>query len=298
MLDAALAGEEVSVADENVMSLEYFDDLGPICALVLSVGKAEDLDDVPNLVRQAFDVHVRERQSVHERREEFVAAGGDWRAGTRSRPYTGLPESAALLAAVAPVAVEVLVAGIPEALAARIAPFVERVRRGVERSQTPRQFAYFGSSPRLEAAFERCCRPYRKVSSRVGMDAKRFGTGDVPDLSLGAHHRPRAAAVLGGTLRGVPRGVPSRGPARPRPPGVFDVAGEADLRCDLGGGGPTARAPGRSRPKHGEQGREPPELLRRRRGISPEDPRDRLAGRQGPDARGSRVEAPSPLKPH
>ena len=129
---------------------------------------------------------------MNERRMGLVEAGGDWRAGPRSRPYTRPPESAAMMAAVAPVAVEVLSAGSPEALAARIAPFVERVRQSVERSKTSRRFAYFGFSPRLEAAFDRCCRPYRKVSFRMRTDAKRFGTGDVPDLlGLTTDHVPQ-----------------------------------------------------------------------------------------------------------
>ena len=191
-LDAALAGEEVSVAGEGVTSLEYFDDLRSICALVLSVGEAGDLGTTPSFVRRAFDDHVRERQSVHERRKELVEAGGDWRAGPRSRPFTGPPESAALMAAVAPVAVEVLSTGSPEELAARIAPFVERVRRSAERSRTSRRFAYFGFSPRLEAAFDRCWRPYRKVSFRIRADAKRFATEYVPDLSgLTTDHVPQ-----------------------------------------------------------------------------------------------------------
>ena len=191
-LDAALAGGEVNVAGERATSLEYFDDLRSVCALVLSVGEVEDLGSAPSAVRRAFEVHVLERQSVHERRKELIKAGEDWRAGPRSRPYTGPPESAALMAAVATVAVEVLGAGSPEALAARIAPFVERMRRGVERSQKSQRFAYFGFSPRLQAAFDRCCRPYRKVSFRMRTDAERFGTGDVPDLSgLTTAHVPQ-----------------------------------------------------------------------------------------------------------
>lgn len=96
------------------------------------------------------------------------------------------------MGAVAPVAVEVLSAGSPEELAARIAPFVERVRRSAEQSKTSRRFAYFGFSPRLESAFDRCCRPYRKVSFRIRTDAKRFSTGDVPDLpGLTTAHVPQ-----------------------------------------------------------------------------------------------------------
>ena len=192
MLDAALDGEEVSVAGEKVTTLEYFDDLRSICALVLSVGEARDLGITPSFVCRTFDNHVRERQSKRERRKKLVEAGGDWRAGPRSRPYTGPPESAALMAAVAPVAVEVLSARVPEALAAKIVPFVERLRQSVERNQTSRRFAYFGFSPRLEAAFERYWRPYQKVSFRIRTDAKRFATEDVPDLSgLTADHVPQ-----------------------------------------------------------------------------------------------------------
>ena len=96
------------------------------------------------------------------------------------------------MAAVASVTVEVLSAGSPEALAVRIARFVERVHQSAGRGQTSRRVAYFGFSPRLESAFERCYRPYRKVSFRIGMDAKGFGAGDVPDLlGLMTDHVPQ-----------------------------------------------------------------------------------------------------------
>ena len=141
-------------------------------------------------------------------RHTLVENGRDWRSGPRSRPYTGPPESAALMAAICTFASEMLDAGTTEALARKLEPFVERAWALDPRGQVPQRFAYFGFSRRLNEAFESCWLPHRKLTSRLGMDSGRTTAGGlcgltadrVPQLFWKKEFEARLSGMLPGLL--------------------------------------------------------------------------------------------------
>ncbi|MGI8650530.1 MAG: hypothetical protein ACR2KW_09155 [Rubrobacter sp.] len=211
-LDALLAGEEARVAGEKVSTFEYFFDLRSLSALFLSVGEVVDLDalpgQVPSAIRHAVALHTDRRDRIVEVRAERVAAGDDWRTGPRLRPYTGAPQNAALMAGIAPVAMEILDAGSPEELSDNLAPFVERMRRTF--SNVPSRVSYFRLSSRLEDAFGRCWQPHQKLTTRLGMTAENADRAhaslgdltpdDVPQLFWPDGYERSLAELLPGVL--------------------------------------------------------------------------------------------------
>lgn len=166
-IDAVLSGAEVYVAGEAVSTLEYFRDLRSLCALLLSVGEPEDLSEATGSTCRAFAEHVRGRSELEEQRRRMVASGEDWRAGPRARPYTGPPESAALMAAVIPPAMRMLDAASTKELAGELETFVERVHE--TRGRASQRFDYFRFSPRLKRAFDLCWRSHQKLTIRLDM---------------------------------------------------------------------------------------------------------------------------------
>ncbi len=211
-LDALLAGEEARVAGEKVSTFEYFFDLRSLAALFLSAGEVADLDTlpgkVPSVVRHAVALHTDRRESIVEERAERVAAGDDWRTGPRMRPYTGAPQSAALMAGIAPVAMEILDTNSSEELSDNLVPFVERMRRTI--TNVPVRISYFRLSSRLEKAFERCWQPHQKLTTRLGMTAKNaeranafwgnLTPDDVPQLFWPDGYEGSLAELLPGVL--------------------------------------------------------------------------------------------------
>ena len=168
-IDTVLSGAGDMVAGEQVSSLDYFRDLRSLCALLLSVGEPEDLGDVPDSVGQAFAHHAETRCELQGQRQELVVAGEDWRTAPRLRPYTGPPQNAKLMAALCSSAVPMLRAGNTEELAEAIEPYVERMRKDPRPSQALQSLAYFGFSPRLQAAIDQCWLRHQKATIRLGM---------------------------------------------------------------------------------------------------------------------------------
>lgn len=166
-IDAVLAGGEATVAGETVRALDYFDDLRSLCALLLSVGETGDLGDIPEIVRPTFDLHIQHCSEIREWREKLTATGKDWRIAPRLRPYARPPESAALMATVAPRATRMLDVASTEALAEELEPFVERMHN--EAGRVPQRFGYFGISSRLQKAFDLCWRSRQRLTTRLGM---------------------------------------------------------------------------------------------------------------------------------
>lgn len=187
-LDRAMAGDTAVtvVAGESVASLEYFRDLRSLIAFLLSYGTTGDVGEMPRPARDAFKEHTEERERIQGERKERQAAGESWQKGPRMRPYTGAPESAALMAAVTPAAVELLAAGAVEDMANGLQPIVDRMRREV--GQPRQRFKYFGFSERLEKVFDKCLEPYAKTANRLG-GAGAGAAREFPGLS--ADHVPQ-----------------------------------------------------------------------------------------------------------
>ena len=184
-LDRALEGKEQIVGGEEVSSMEYFHDLRSACAMILSLGTPEDLQDVTPQVREAFAQYVEYREALRDERGDLVAAGGHWRGGPHHKPYTATPQSAALMAAIVPRAITILDAPSTEDLAGSLEPFVLRLRE--RNKNVRREMGIFMFSERLEGAFESYQEPYLTTVGRLGLSrgkAKPVGptlAGLIPD---------------------------------------------------------------------------------------------------------------------
>lgn len=110
LLDQAISGEHQRVLDREVSSLEYLRDLRSLCRMILAVGLPEDIDELPPLVRSAFVSHVAQREE---------------KGRSQKRPVV---QSPALMAAALPTAVTLLASSSSVDLAARLKPYIDRVR--------------------------------------------------------------------------------------------------------------------------------------------------------------------------
>ena len=190
-INAVLSGTRALTAGKEVLTFEYFRDLRSLCALLLSIGNPEDLGDVPDSVRLAFARHVQDRSELQEHRKELVAVGRDWRTTVRMRPYTGPPQSSALMAAVCSSAMPMLFAESTEALAKAIEPLVERMRETFRPNQVLQRLVYFGFSSRLNAAVDQCWNHHRKATARLGMGPGRRRDGNGSLSLLTPDHMPQ-----------------------------------------------------------------------------------------------------------
>ena len=153
LLNVALAGHQVRVVGETVLTEEYFGAMRSLCALFLYAADRDALDEVSTALGDAFDTHATKRAGIDQERLLRIGAGEDGRRGPRTRCYGHAPQDPALMAAIAPTALRMLAAGSQEALAFEIAPLVARAaaRNRDYASLIPRDFSF---SPQLRYAYQ------------------------------------------------------------------------------------------------------------------------------------------------
>ena len=132
-INEALKGLPQRVLQQEVPPLEYFGNLRSLCTMLLVAGSPEATATLPPTVHEAFVLHAKERKGYLFRRRRA-------------------PASAALMAAVAPVAVDMLASHSVQNLADKLEPFVARVRASTPHVSAHflRRFAFSGE---LEEAF-------------------------------------------------------------------------------------------------------------------------------------------------
>jgi hypothetical protein len=171
LLNAAMDGAAMTVADAPVASLDYFADLRALCALLLFGCRGDAPPDGPPSSRAAVATYAAERDAKAEARRAVEQEGVDFRRGPRTRYFTPTPRSAALMAAIVPPAVAILAADSPADFVQRMKPYVEAAeRRG--RAQAMNLPAYFEFSPRLRTAFGQCLAPSMIFTHRAGLHAR------------------------------------------------------------------------------------------------------------------------------
>ena len=164
-LDEALDGCALSVAGEVVPSLGYFSDLKALCVLLLTWSDFEDVGEVPLAARGAFGRYADKRDAMRD--TEAAPTRGARRSDERALRHHVVPQSAALLAAVVPVAVGMLNAPRSSDLSDVLEPFADRMRSSD--GQYPGLAR--GFSGRLKEAFDRVWRPRRrKPTHRLQMN--------------------------------------------------------------------------------------------------------------------------------
>ncbi len=169
-LNLALQGDRMEVGGERVSSLDYFSDLRSLVALVMATGEPEDLGDVPASVSDAYALFLEDRNRWYRARSgKETFTGGHLPISQYRRPYNRPPQSAALMAAVTPMAMSILRASSPEMLAMLLKPHIDRLER--QRVDPPLRVGYLRFSPQLKAAFDACWRPHQKLTRRLGLHA-------------------------------------------------------------------------------------------------------------------------------
>lgn len=164
-IEAALGSDAVRILGGDTLTLDYFRELRSLCSFLLSVVEAEDVASIPApSVRSAVRRHVDARDEIRAGR---LAAGGGWRKSSRQRFFTGVPDSAALMAGILPTAVELLDEPSPAVLSEALGGYLERFRS--LRSGTRDHLRYFGFSERLDGAINGYLARYQKTTTRLGM---------------------------------------------------------------------------------------------------------------------------------
>lgn len=186
VLDAALDGQRSRVAGEPVWPAGYFGAMRSLCALILYAAHPEDVV-VAGPLASAFEAHVARRGEVDEMRRRIIESGRDGRTAPRTRCYLRVPDDPALMAAIAPFAVQTLAAESPDAFAVAIAPLVARAEAR-NREYVKRLPDDFSFSAPLRRAFELGLAPSRRFVVRSAMQAQR---GRVPRFGFGADHVPQ-----------------------------------------------------------------------------------------------------------
>ena len=163
----------------------WFQDLRTLCALVLTAAEPEDITASHPALADAFDIYVAERRRRDELRVTQRAAG-NLRGGTpRLRPYTRVPQRAALMAALLAVAVPILEAESTAQQREQLAWLVDRLRarnpKGV--SQLAQSFPF---SPALARSIEPLVRlhvpaPLEALRGKR-RDECRFTAANLPQL--------------------------------------------------------------------------------------------------------------------
>jgi hypothetical protein len=141
-LDRALTGARVCVGGQRVGTLDYFEDIRSLCALILYAAELEDLGELPEQVANAFVEHVASR----EERSNI-----DIGRHAAMRWYLVVPKSAELMAAILPAACRALAAPSRSELSEAIAPVLARAQKRAPVSDLNRIFPF---SSRLAATIE------------------------------------------------------------------------------------------------------------------------------------------------
>lgn len=129
-------------------SLTFFREMRSVCALILYRAELEDFPRFPDHIQEAVALHITHRNGAQDGRSE----GGAGRNGARPRMYIGAPQSAALMAAVAFVALRIVQQTDPSALRESLRVLGDRT---CDRSSKYRYAVlnYFDLSERLLSAF-------------------------------------------------------------------------------------------------------------------------------------------------
>lgn len=194
-LNRAMAGDETVtvVGGTLVTPVDYFRDLRSLCAFLLAYGRIVDLGELPCVARKRFEAEVEKRERIQGERANRRTAGEGWCKRPRMRPYKAyatVPKNAALVAAVAPAAIEVLASGSMEEMAAKLQPLVERIRDEIGKPRS--KLHYLGSSERVKDVFELCLTPYMKTVNRLSVRAEdRSGSREREFSLLSANHVPQ-----------------------------------------------------------------------------------------------------------
>ena len=209
----ALENEFVFAGGVKTSTLTYFAELRSLAALLLYAAKTQDLKGLPPFVEEAFATLEAERDARVEERRQL----GNQREGPHTRVFSSAPQSAAVMAAILPTAVNILAAPSPDGLAARLGWLVER---GAERKRNKvRQLPdYLSFSPRLRDAFERCLEPRKTFVRRLeesgrqldqadGASLYSFTSDHVPQLLWRERYRQHFAELMPGTAEGYARRV-------------------------------------------------------------------------------------------
>ena len=200
----ALENEFVFAGGVKTSTLTYFAELRSLAALLLYAAKTQDLKGLPPFVEEAFATLEAERDARVEERRQL----GNQREGPHTRVFSSAPQSAAVMAAILPTAVNILAAPSPDGLAARLGWLVER---GAERKRNKvRQLPdYLSFSPRLRDAFERCLEPRKTFVRRLeeskrqldqadGANSYSFTSDHVPQLLWQKTYRQHFAELIPG----------------------------------------------------------------------------------------------------
>lgn len=165
-LDSTLSAERLVTVEDKSLARIFFTDMRALCILILTWGEPEDLGEVPAYVQGEFADYV----NMRKRAKDALISGVLQQEGrAKELRHHNVPQSAALMAAIAPVALRALISSSSEALASVIEPFVLRRREHcVQLYRLPR-----GASPRLREAYEICIQPTQTFAWRVGIHSNR-----------------------------------------------------------------------------------------------------------------------------
>jgi len=166
-LDAQFETTTATVAGQIMPTLEYFRHLRSLCAMLVYVGQPEDLGELPEVIRQAFTVHVENREfALQQRHNLHVISGG--RGGPTPAAYRSAPQSASLMAAILPTAVELLNETTTAGLKSKLNWLVQRLHarngKNVRRAVTD-----FKLTAPLLTAFDDCLAPRAEFDRRFGV---------------------------------------------------------------------------------------------------------------------------------
>ena len=183
-LDRALEGEPGGVLGEVTPSLDYFGYLRSLCVMLLDLGVMDDLVSVPQEVKNKFAMHVAAREEARHARNRRRTNAQSPPKSTALLPFRVMPESATLMAAVAPTAMYLLDSDSLITLTDRLRPFVARAQEFVGR-RVPAHFRIFSFAGPLEEAFIKSWQPMRLVAHLfLGSYADRPTSKDNHLLSL------------------------------------------------------------------------------------------------------------------
>lgn len=143
-INEVLRTDTVMVGGKAVPGLAYFNQLRSLMALVLYIGQPEDLGELPLTIHEAARSAFEERDEVRE--------GRRGKKGTVHHAYKAPPTDPALVAAVLPLACELLARPDQESLGNALQPLIHRLRqlRGSGVRTVGREFHFSGM---LDAAF-------------------------------------------------------------------------------------------------------------------------------------------------
>lgn len=124
LLNGYLSGNPGTILGNQVSSLEYFRNLRALCGLILYCAEQRNLGQLPFLEAAAFEKFADERDRIIAARKESTAP----KHFKRITILRGGPESPALIAAVARLAIPILAARDTDVMLELIRPITERYR--------------------------------------------------------------------------------------------------------------------------------------------------------------------------